>query len=296
MKTKIVTAIYNGLYGTELGGRPGRQDLYKYSLKSLMKMSNADFVCYTSDSDIVSLKNFFYNEHKFSEDRIKFKVFDLKNFQFTEKINKLKDIERTKKSDRCVEIQYSKFIWLENEIDDVYDYFYWFDAGLSHNGLIPNKHLLRSSKMNFERNYESNLFNDTFLTNLLNFSEEKISVVAKNNQGQHYWSGTVPERYYFSYNKEHHIIGGFFGGKANVMEEYCQTFLMILDSLLENEDVLYSEEIIMSLIYYNHDHLFNSLYFDLWWHENQEIPGIANMKEYINNQKSFYKILEELNK
>jgi hypothetical protein len=184
---------------------------------------------------------------------------------------------------------------LKNEIEDAYDFVFWFDAGLSHNGLIPNKHLLRSSKDVFEHNYESKLFNDTFLRNLLSFCDNRMCVVAKNNEREFYWDGTVPQSYYTNYSRSRHIIGGFFGGKSSLVEKLCDLFDDYVIQLLDNESKLYSEEIIMSLIYYNHIELFNSLYFDLWWHENQVIPDIDDMKHYIKNKRSFYLILEDLN-
>ena len=59
MSTKFITAIYSDLYGTELGGRPNRGAHYRFSLLSLLKMTDADFVCYTSDREIESLKQLF---------------------------------------------------------------------------------------------------------------------------------------------------------------------------------------------------------------------------------------------
>jgi len=296
MKVKIVTAIYNGLFGTDLGGRPGRNNPYKYSLKSLLQMSNADFVCYTSENDIEDLKNFFYKTHGFTEDRIKFKIYDLRKHHFADKINKLKNLDETKKSDRCFEIQYAKFVWLANEYrdnDEGYDYLYWFDAGLSHNGLIPFRHLIDSSEQ-FERLHTSPLFNDKFLNNLIKHSGDKITIITKNNT-RHFWSQTIPKDYYSDYSKELHVIGGFFGGEIEKVYEYLDNFNGILEILLTRENKLYFEEQIMTFLYYEFPELFNTIYFDLWWHEDQIINGISNMKEYIGDQKSFYRILEELN-
>jgi hypothetical protein len=56
MRVKIMTSIYSDLYGSELGGRHGRKDHYRFSLLSLLKMSQADFVCYTSEREIDDLK------------------------------------------------------------------------------------------------------------------------------------------------------------------------------------------------------------------------------------------------
>ena len=77
MRVKIMTSIYSDLYGSELGGRQGRKDHYRFSLLSLLKMSQADFICYTSDRELDDLKEFFYKNHNISEDRLKFVLFDL---------------------------------------------------------------------------------------------------------------------------------------------------------------------------------------------------------------------------
>lgn len=292
MKTKIITSIYSNLHGTEFGGRPSRGGHYKYSLRTLLKMTDADFVCYTSESEIEDLKQFFYDENKISDDKLKLKIFDISNFSLTEKINKIKNVEETKVSDRCVEIQYSKFIWSleESNIDD-YDMIYWFDAGLSHSGLFPPKYMNNIGY--WEQHYECSLINNKFLSNLSEFTEDKIVLCAKENV-KNYWSGTVPNQYYNEYCMERHIIGGFFGGTVSKMVEYCNIFLEYTNKLLENEPRLYHEENIMSLIYYNHNDLFNPKYFDIWWHEEDRVAGL-DLHEYTKTRKSFYKIIEELN-
>jgi hypothetical protein len=200
MRVKIITSIYSDLYESELGGRPGRKDHYRFSLLSLLKMSQADFVCYTSEREIDDLKEFFYKNHNISEDRLKFVLFELLNNEYADLINGFKNIEVIKKSDRCYEIQYSKFSWLKNE-DKSYDYYFWFDAGLSHTGLIPDRYL---SAPGYRGYYESTLFNDKFLSNLINYSEDKFVMVAKENS-RNYWEGTVDPKFYTTYNNGVHI-------------------------------------------------------------------------------------------
>jgi hypothetical protein len=128
MSVKIITSIYSDLYGTEFGGRVGRGGHYRFSLLSLLKITDADFLCYTSDREIESLQSFFYNENGVSPEKLQFQVFDIGNTKFKDLINSYKNIEETKKSDRCIEVQYSKFHWWSNE-DKSYDYYYWIDAG-----------------------------------------------------------------------------------------------------------------------------------------------------------------------
>ena len=75
-KVKFITSIYSDLNGTEFGGRVGRGGHYRYSLLSLLKMTDADFLCYTSDRELPSLITFFYETHGISPDKLKFEVFD----------------------------------------------------------------------------------------------------------------------------------------------------------------------------------------------------------------------------
>ena len=78
MSVKFITSIYSDLHGTEFGGRVGRNGHYRYSLLSLLKMTDADFLCYTSDREIESLKSFFYDEHSISSEKLKFQIDEIK--------------------------------------------------------------------------------------------------------------------------------------------------------------------------------------------------------------------------
>jgi hypothetical protein len=49
----------------------------------------------------------------------------------------------------------------------------------------------------------------------------------------------------------------------------------------------------MSLMYQNHKDWFKTLNFDIWWHEDNHKEG---SKEFFEQNKSFYKILEEFNR
>lgn len=288
MRVKIITSIYSDLYGSDLGGRPGRKDHYRFSLLSLLKMTQADFVCYTSERELEDLKEFFYKIHNISEDKLKFVLFDLSQNEYVDLINSVKNVEDIKKSDRCYEIQYSKFSWFKNE-DKSYDYYFWFDAGLSHTGLIPNKYL---SAPGYQFYYEASLFNNDFLKNLIEYSEDKFVLVAKENS-RNYWEGTVDPKFYTKYDNSVHIIGGFFGGKTELWDKIVNQFNDYLNLILPEQKRLFYEEHFMSLMYQNHKEWFKTLNFDIWWHEDNFKEGT---KEFFEKNKSFYKILTELNK
>ena len=288
---KFITAIYSDLYGTEFGGRPNRYWHYRWSLISLMKMTNADFVCYTSEREYESLKKFFYTENGISESKLKLVVFDLNNNRYTNLINKYKDVEKAKLGDRCLEIQYMKFDWINME-DMSYDYYFWVDSGLSHCGLIPNRYLSLTG-INNKGYYETNLFNNTLLKNLIINTGDKFTLIAKEND-KNFWSGTVNQKHYKQYDRSYHIIGGLFGGKKELWETITSQFNEYLETVTESDNNLYFEEHIMCLLYRNHEELFHTYKFDTWWHEDENIQGL-DIIEHTKINKSFYKILEELN-
>ena len=292
MKVKIVTAIYSDLYGTEFGGRSNRLGHYNYSLLSLLKMKNAEFLCYTSQRELSRLEDFFYRENLISKKQLQIKVFELTETPFRDLILKYKNVEKTKMSDRCIEIQYMKFVWpLLEDIDC--DYIYWFDAGISHCGLIPVKYRSVNGIHNSQY-YESCLFNNTMLSNLINKCGDKFTIIAKENI-RNFWSGTVDHTHFNKHDPSQHVIGGIFGGKKELWHTIGDLFVKYLYQVTEHDLRLYHEEDIMTLMFRNHPDMFAPLEFDTWWHENERMPGIDDMVEFLKQNKSFYKIIEELN-
>lgn len=291
MKIRFVTAIYSNLYGTKFGGRPSRFDHYRWSLLSLLKMTNANFVCYCDPSELENLKDFFYNQHKIDQTFLEIIPFDLEDHYFKTLFDQYKNYEQTKHgSDRCIEIQYMKLIWVSQQKD--YDYCFWIDAGLSHSRLIPNKYLATSGVHNSQY-YTSSLFNNNFLKNLINFSNDSFVVIGKENS-RNYWSGTVNPTHFKTYNSSRHIIGGLFGGKKELWDFVIEQFIESVYIVTKNDGRLYHEEDILTLIFRNYEEKFKMLEFDTWWHENERISGL-DIVEHLKHNKSFYKILEELN-
>jgi hypothetical protein len=288
MKIKILTCIYSDLHKTNMGGRSNRKEHYRYSLLALMKMSQADFTCYTSERELEDLEKFFYEDHNIPKERLTFIVFDLLESKYSPLLNSLRGGDVNSVSDRCYEIQYSKFAWFENE-DKSYDYYFWFDAGLSHTGLIPDKYLTMG--LGYRSYFESTLFNDKFLENLINFAGDKFVIVAKENS-RNYWEGTVDPKFYENYDNSVHIIGGFFGGKKELWDKVVQKFDEYVNVILPEQKKFFYEEHYMSLMYQNNKEWFKPLEFDIWWHEDNHKQGTV---EFFQENKSFYKILESLN-
>ena len=290
MSIKIITCIYSDLSGTEFGGRASRGGHYRWSLLSLLKITDADFLCYTSDRELESLKTFFYIDNNISEDKLKFEVFDISQTKFSQLINEVKNIDDIKRGDRCVEIQYSKFHWWWNE-DKSYDYYYWIDAGLSHSGLIPNKYLNNTSSE--KRYFESTLFNNEFIRNVIEDTKDKFLMLAKENV-TYFWSGTVDRKWYKEYDPSYHVVGGMFGGHKSQWDIVVPIFEDYLQKIMEDARGLPHEENIMSLMKVNHPELFEVKTFDIWWTPDSGPRELDN--SYYEDKKSFYRILEEFNR
>ena len=291
MKTKFVTCIYSNLFGTKFGGRQSRSTHYRYSLLSLMKMKNAKYICYTSEGEFQDLSNFFYQDHGVNKENLELRIFDLSTTHHENLFQEYKNYADAFSSDRCLEIQYAKFELLKKNLDDDHDYFFWVDAGLSHCGLIPNKYL--TPNLGCRSYYESQLFNDNFLQNLINFTHDKIFIIGKENQ-RNFWSQTVDRKHFENYSSDYHVIGGIFGGNKASCEKITDLFEIYADKVTRSDGVVYPEENIMTVIWRNNEDYFSIKFFDTWWHEDERISGL-DMVEHLKINKSFYKILEELN-
>jgi len=289
--TVFVTCIYNNLYGTELGGRNNRQHHYFHSLNNIIKKTpNSDFIIYTSPDEYEDIKlSFPYNNCKIQQ-------YDLNNNYFQKEFDKYKDRKSAQTSDRCFEIQYSKFYWMYLALYDenIYKNIYWIDAGLSYSGLIPDKYLeCKGLSWGGDDYYKSELFNDKFTSNLNKFTKSKILFIAKENM-KNFWSQEMVE--YMDYDQQHHIIGGLFGGRrSKVLSMTAGLIPLIKAKINEEKTIQWSEEQFMTLYYYLNKSRARIKTFDTWWHENnyanaEEIPSDI----YFSDKKSFYNILEEL--
>ena len=124
-------------------------------------------------------------------------------------------------------------------------------------------------------------------------TNDKFLLLGKEND-RNFWSQTVDQKWYENYNRSIHIIGGLFGGHrdkwdkvVNLFEDYCQ-------KVIPDSKSLPHEEQIMSLMYFNHEELFERKHFDIWWCRDNAPSGTPD--ELFQQNKSFYKIIEEFNR
>lgn len=284
----FVTCIYDDLFGTEFGGRPHPTRKYFYGLESAMKM-DSPFVIFTWPKDVIRVSDYFkefLGEEQFDK-LVRVVEYDLYQTEIREVIKKEKEHNTKIPGDRSHDVMLGKFLMIKRAIESNYfntETFFWIDSGLSSSSLFPNKYLDLESR---ERRYSScSLFTPKVVNHLLEKSIDKILLIKMNEVG--YW-----------FDKSHlspgdgtwYIIGGLFGGKKDLMIDFCDDSInSFLDHLI-NKKTLYTEEQIMTIIRSFDKERFNIIDFDVWHHENSGdwVQG------KIIGKRNFYKIFEEFN-
>ena len=99
------------------------------------------------------------------------------------------------------------------------------------------------------------------------------------------------------YDYKWHVIGGAFGGKSSLIENFYNMYYDYSTRIADNYKEMWYEENILTVLYYNHEDLFTTKWFDIWTHENNtksEHIGGRDVDEYLTTNKPFYKLLEEI--
>lgn len=264
MKTLFVTAIYNDLWGTEMGGRPSRNQWYNESLISLSKMQ-ADFLLFVSPIEFEKISNDLKGRLQ-PGSTLTVRPYDLTSHKYNNKIFEILQGRNQIWPERCFQIMYSKFLWLSkaiSEFDDHYTNYYWIDAGLS-NGSIFDIKYTDQTKDTFLQSFHVNTFNTKLLYNINQESDSgKIFCITKRTLEQ-----AVPDEKYYSdigltERGKLHVVGGWIGGRSKAVDWLCESFNTCLDQAMSNGD-LYSEEQILSVLLANFKDKFTYYCFDHW--------------------------------
>lgn len=289
-QVKFVTCIYANLANTRYGGRRNRGYHYITSLKSILRMTSADFTIYTSEEELEDIKR------EFEDYDVEVVPYSLDDIPFQPLFDRYKDYQDALTSDRCLEIQYLKIEWLKAHASTGYEYVYWIDAGLSHVGILPDKFMThKEGPWQQSDYYSSTVFNNTFLSNLTEFSNSKFFLITKDNLNN-FWSHQPDIFQNTPYDHKWHVIGGLFGGRSNLIEDYHSKFFEYAEIAATKTGRLWFEENIMTVLYYEYPELFQTKTFDTWWHENNVDARLISetVEEYLACRKPFYKVLEEL--
>ena len=291
--TAIVTCFYSNLHGTKYGGRLGRQSHYLHSICSLLKITNADFFIYCDPNQVDILREFV---EPFSNSKLTIIPYDLEDFYMKGLFDKYKDFTKAQSSDRCQEIQYLKSCWM-SDIEG-YDWVFWFDAGLSYSGLMPDKYMLPRDVGKIEY-FNSGLFCDELVDGLKRTAEDKFLTFAIHNSYPTAYRTYLLENYYpKNYDSTtYHTIAGILGGRRNKVERFHSMFNDLAIEITEHCNEVYDEESIYNLLWDKYPEFFNAQKFDTWWHEDNAKSVYGDderMIEVIKSLRSFYKVLEDL--
>jgi len=289
--TAIVTCFYTNLHGTNYGGRSHREHHYLMSLASLLKMTNADFYVYCDPSQHQMLLDFV---EPIENKNITFIPYSLEDFYMKELFAQYKNLEESRTSERCQEIQYLKTYWM-NEIKD-HEWIFWFDVGISYSGLIPNKHMIH--KENTIECYNSSLFCNELLEGMKIYSDNKILALGINNNIPSFYRQCLLE-YYNRYQDEiiYHMIAGIFGGRKNAVYKLHEMFYNLAVDVINTRKEVHDEECIYNILWYKNPKFFAEQKFETWWHEDNaegHNPGHPSWVNYIKTIRGFYNVLEDL--
>jgi hypothetical protein len=282
---KFITAIYNGLHGTKFGGRLNRDRHYLYSIKCLAGMG-VDIICYTTKVDSFNIQEYLT---KNNITNVELRIFDLEKMKHHSKIQKLKELNKEFYDQdnvwefRSVELMWLKVYWLKEESEkNPLETYFWIDAGISHDGIIPKKYNPNSIENDYESSFQNTL---AFNRNLA----LKLERIVKNDRLFTFYCTNRQHSYPPLYNSDVELSGsvvaGLFGGKHNAIEAIYVEFEKIVEYIL-SKDTLMQEELILTVIYKRRPELFSIYSFATWYHDDWAC--------WDRNLKSFSQFFEDV--
>jgi hypothetical protein len=299
MKPKFVTCNYTNLNGTKFNGRLNRDFVFLYSLTGIAQTGDP-IVNYTCPYNMNFVDPFLAARNVTNVTSIDY---DLATSPYHPLVDAIKDLKPMYYQvdswrNRCVEIMWGKFLWLEDNFEklDDDDYLFWIDAGLSHGGLIPRKFCtFHNDKRYYNPDNQEDMlleyahrhdkiFNPEFSKRLEAYAGDQILLICN----QHTQHGD-PLGFHFINNQKQWPIGGLFGGKKKMMVPFIQKFKELSYRILAT-DLLVKEEQIMTVIYNDHPGWFKTYTFDTWYHDDWIVYGVFDP----NTMRSFSNFFLEI--
>lgn len=286
----LVTALYYSEPTSRMGGRGYCLEFYKAPFRNILSL-DLPLVIYTDNkkNQATLLK-----EYLDSENFTKYKIIfdDLDSFRLSDRIYELKEKEGVidKKglvegrhvydNQRSTHLCLKKMFWLRDQIkENPYNSskFFWIDFGLFHNSLFPDSlgGMEKCVKVIPEKYWplnKNNIFNPSLFDKVCNFTQDKFFCINYNKQ-----------------NCINHLVGGLLGGNRDVVEKVCNEFEKEMDRVYA-EGIRMLEEPIISIVRENIPELFNTLYFEEWFHDAPGRDADMIQMAHAKNKKCFYQI------
>lgn len=278
----IISGIFTDLFNTPYGGRHTYFKARYYLGLAALGGNTQQKKIYIKPEDIEKVTEVLTNKLTEEEfNRYELIPFDLSEQTFSDRILALKE-QIGYLGDRCLHIQYGKLQWLKNHINED-DYLWWIDAGLICDHLFPSKYVR-------DFNDAKNVFSDDFFNQLKQRVNDKTYFIC-GDRHRYYAHGKPNEKYFESnYQNRYHPIGGFFGGQSNRLNEFIDVCNSKIDTIL-TDGVLYSEEIIMEIVFSEKKETCVYDDFTTWRHEESPdyVKGDEKYREVFHNEhKPFY--------
>lgn len=292
-KLTYVTCIYDNLFNTEFGGRPDPVwRRYYYGIESMLKLM-APIVIFTWSYEVEKVTTYYKNflgEERFNK-QVKILPFDLQDSPLYELIKSIKTTEQGRGNDRSYDLMMAKFLFLQKITKENYfnsQYIFWIDAGLSHSALFPHKFL---NKTDLDRQWtECNLFTPTVVDTTIRRSKDSILLIRCNSIG-HWFPPDIINLNTRNPDNLWYIVGGYFGGRIDLMEQFCSTIISeFKEHIITNHILLLDEQLLTIHVSFNEEKYVYET-FDVWVHEDSGEWA----QQFIKDKKSFYKIFMEYN-
>lgn len=298
MKNTIVTAIYYYSHLSRMGGRDYKFEHYENPFTNLLSL-NANIIVF-SFADEINKIDAFFRKHQFKDYKII--EYDLNNSIFSNSIYKIKEqsliIDKNGMiaknpsflNDRNTHLCLSKIEFLKIAINANYftsNNYYWIDAGLFHNGIIPNslggmERLIRPNSKYFWPINKNNICVPKLIDNLRNNAKLVFIGLTQSYPTPTWWNKVT------NITKTIHIIGGFFGGNKDEILKMHQMFIFLTKKVISLNQLTLEEDILSIIVMQNKYH---HIKFDTWYHDIKTDSCYYNLPI---NLKPFYKIFATL--
>lgn len=289
-----VTAMYYAPPNEKMGGRGYSFKHYQAPFYNIV-VQDKPIIIYTHKrlNYITEIINFF-KENNFK----KYKIIDreLEGYEYNEKIMSLKTNNGL--NDRNYHICLQKLRWLNEQVESNpfnSEKFFWIDAGLYHHGLFPDslggmERYTNIDKTRFYPKSKTTLFTPDLSEKIFKQDNNKLFCIkhAEMPIDDQIYKLCDLENYYVNY-----IVGGLFGGRGNIISFLAREFDKLLKICLDN-NMLYLEEPILSVLTSIHKSKFNFITFNKWHHDmpNPELDSFHGSERgsFTEEDTCFYKL------
>ncbi len=302
-KATLVTALYYHKYNEIIGGRGWSFDFYSPPFLNILKL-DLPIVIYTHSKMEEPLRKFM-EKHR-SPDDYQIIMQDLVDFKYNSKIldikrksglfvnDQLKSGVAYTNNDRNHTLCLSKIYWLKDIVNsNPYNSnnFFWIDAGLFHHGIFPETFGGREKFSKQETKPElyypenkSSIFNPSMGNYFSKYKDNFLTIIKQEMPIRTQIKQLIAP----GYRDIDYIVGGLFGGSADIICDVQKDFDEGLRLCLDN-NVITLEEELLSCVALKNLNLYNKFYFYQWWHDIKGDPCYYDIDE---KTECFYKLFK----